>query len=139
MLFLVPALLTCCMMGKPPVGYQVALYGNPVQQPVTVVRDAQGVAHIYADNAPDLFFGLGYTMAQDRLFQMDMYRHVAMGSLSEWFGNLSLGKGVSLVQLDMLLKCFEIKKFMFYITRLFSGLFIYTFYRFTKFFTIVYS
>jgi len=59
--------------------------------------------------ASDLFFGLGYAMAQDRLFQMDFYRHVAQGRLSEWFTNLPLGNGIRLVQMDMLLTCFELE------------------------------
>ncbi len=77
---------------------------------VVVLRDDQGIPHIFADDAGDLFFGLGYTMAGDRLFQMDLYRHVAQGRLSEWFFNLPLGKGARLVQVDMLLKCFELER-----------------------------
>ena len=107
---LVVLLCLGCMVGKPSVPYQGTLTDMPVKRPVTVVRDTQGVPHIYASNACDLYFGLGYTMAQDRLFQMDTYRHVALGRLSEWFGNLSLGQGVSLVQVDMLLKCFDLER-----------------------------
>ncbi len=97
-----------CIMGKPSTLYQGEVPGQPVTQAVTVVRDAQGVPHIFAEDPGDLFFALGYTMAQDRLFQMDMYRHVARGRLCEWFGNLPLGKGMRLVQMDMLMKCFEL-------------------------------
>ena len=51
--------------------------------PVRVVRDTHGVPHIAAANMKDLFFAQGYTIAQDRLWQMDMARRVAAGELSE--------------------------------------------------------
>lgn len=54
--------------------------------PVDVRRDAQGVPHIYADTAEDLFRAQGYVHAQDRFFDMDFRRHVTSGRLSEWFG-----------------------------------------------------
>jgi penicillin amidase len=54
--------------------------------PVRVLRDAQGVPHITAANAEDLFFAQGYVTAQDRLWQMDMSRRYAAGELSEILG-----------------------------------------------------
>jgi penicillin amidase len=54
--------------------------------PVEVRRDAWGVPQIYAQNEHDLFFAQGYTHAQDRLWQMEMNRHVSSGSLSQLFG-----------------------------------------------------
>ena len=53
---------------------------------VTVLRDAQGVPQIYADNAQDLFRAQGYVAAQDRFFQMDVRRHITAGRLSEMIG-----------------------------------------------------
>ena len=53
---------------------------------VEVLRDAQGVTHIYADTPEDLFMGQGFTAAQDRFFQMDLRRHVTSGRLSELVG-----------------------------------------------------
>ena len=41
---------------------------------VEVIRDRWGVPHIYAQNTDDLFFAQGYVMAQDRLWQMEMWR-----------------------------------------------------------------
>ncbi len=90
--------------------YHGDLTGNPVSAPVQIVRDLQGVPHIYADTTEDLFFGLGYAMAQDRLSQIDFFRHVALGKMSEYIGNIPLGKGLRLVQVDMLLKCFELEE-----------------------------
>lgn len=53
---------------------------------VTVIRDAQGVPQIYADDSLDLFRAQGYVQAQDRFFEMDYRRHVTAGRLSELVG-----------------------------------------------------
>jgi penicillin amidase len=55
--------------------------------PVTVRRDAHGVPHIEAATQDDLFFAQGYVVAQDRLWQMDMYRRNANGELAEVLGS----------------------------------------------------
>lgn len=57
-----------------------------LRAPVEVVRDRWGVAHIYAQNRHDLFFAQGYVQAQDRLWQMDMWRRINEGRLSEILG-----------------------------------------------------
>ena len=54
--------------------------------PVRIVRDTWGVPHIYAQNEADLFFAQGFVQAQDRLFQMDLWRRSAQGRLSEVLG-----------------------------------------------------
>jgi penicillin G amidase len=58
-----------------------------LQTSVEVDRDAQGVPQLYASNSHDLFFAQGYVQAQDRFWQMDVYRHVTAGRLSEMFGS----------------------------------------------------
>lgn len=62
----------------------IALAG--LTAPVSVIRDAQGVPHITAQNAADLFFAQGYVTAQDRLWEMDMSRRYTAGELSEVLG-----------------------------------------------------
>ena len=47
-----------------------------LQQPVTVLRDRWGVAHIYAQDQHDLFFAQGFVAAQDRLFQITPSRQI---------------------------------------------------------------
>jgi len=64
---------------------------------VEVLRDDLGVPHIYASNPHDLFFAQGYTHAQDRFYQMDFWRHIGAGRLSEMFG-------ASQVETDMFLR-----------------------------------
>lgn len=54
---------------------------------VRVVRDRWGVPHIYAHNTADLFFAQGFVQAQDRLFQMDLWRRGTQGYLSEVLGD----------------------------------------------------
>src|SRR5437870_8701010 len=54
--------------------------------PVRVVRDRWGVPHIYARSRDDLFFAQGFVQAQDRLFQMDLWRRSSQGRLSEVLG-----------------------------------------------------
>jgi penicillin amidase len=57
-----------------------------LREPVEVVRDRWGVPHIYARNTDDLFFAQGYVVAQDRLWQMEMWRRQREGRLSEILG-----------------------------------------------------
>jgi Protein related to penicillin acylase len=53
---------------------------------VEVLRDRWGVPHIYAKNMDDLFFAQGYVQAQDRLWQMEMWRRIGDGTLAEVMG-----------------------------------------------------
>ncbi|CAN5446035.1 penicillin acylase family protein [soil metagenome] len=57
-----------------------------LQQPVEIIRDSWGVNHIYAKNEHDLFFAQGYSAAQDRLFQLEIWRRQATGTVSELLG-----------------------------------------------------
>ena len=53
---------------------------------VEILRDRAGVPHIYASTTPDLWFGVGLAMAQDRLWQMDRLRRRALGRQAEILG-----------------------------------------------------
>lgn len=53
---------------------------------VEVIRDAHGIAQLYADTDADLLRAQGYVHAQERFFEMDVRRHVTSGRLSELFG-----------------------------------------------------
>lgn len=57
-----------------------------LEQPVEVIRDRWGVPHIYAKTVADLFFAQGFVAAQDRLWQLDIWRRTAEGKLSEILG-----------------------------------------------------
>ena len=54
-----------------------------LEQAVSVYRDSLGIPHIYADSETDLYRTVGYVMAQDRLWQMDLLRRITTGRLSE--------------------------------------------------------
>ena len=70
--------------------------------PVTVRRDAHGVPHIEAANQDALFVAQGYVTAQDRLWQMDLYRRSANGELAEILGS-------ALVNRDLAQRVFEFR------------------------------
>jgi penicillin amidase len=61
-----------------------------LKEPVEVLRDRWGVPHIYAKNQDDLFFAQGFVTAQDRLFQMDLWRRLAVGETAEVLGRRGL-------------------------------------------------
>jgi len=68
---------------------------------VTVYRDKYAVPHIYAQNEQDLYMAVGYCMAQDRLFQMDLIRRVTTGRLAEVVGEKA-------VKIDHLMRALRI-------------------------------
>ena len=61
-----------------------------LEAPVDIYRDAFGVPHIYAQNEHDLLFAQGYTHAQDRFWQMEFWRHVSAGRISEIAGEATV-------------------------------------------------
>ncbi|EDM71916.1 penicillin amidase family protein [Roseobacter sp. AzwK-3b] len=70
--------------------YDKSLTVAGLSAPVEIVRDHANVPHIFGQGDADTFFGLGYTHAQDRLWQMVMLRRTAQGRLSEVFGPRTL-------------------------------------------------
>lgn len=57
-----------------------------IAAPAEVLRDADGVPHVFAKSERDAWFAMGYIHAQDRLWQMEFQRRVAQGRLSEFLG-----------------------------------------------------
>ena len=72
----------------PQISGKLNVYG--LKDDVSVKRDQWGVPHIQASNSDDLFFAQGFVHAQDRLWQMELNRRVANGTLSELFGELTV-------------------------------------------------
>ena len=97
------------------VAYYVLLHFNHIALPdynkninlkglkgkVEVYRDAYAIPHVYAENEEDLYRVVGYLMAQDRLWQMDLLRRLTLGKLSEIFGN-------DLLKTDILMRSLQI-------------------------------
>ncbi|MGC1503678.1 MAG: penicillin acylase family protein [Sulfitobacter sp.] len=69
--------------------------------PVEIVRDNANVPHIFGQTDADVFFGLGFAQAQDRLWQMTMLRRTAQGRLSELFGASTLDIDKLMRRLDL--------------------------------------
>ncbi|MCC7418026.1 MAG: penicillin acylase family protein [Acidobacteria bacterium] len=65
-----------------------------LQQPVEVLRDRWGINHIYAANEHDLFFAQGYNAARDRLFQFEIWRRQATGTVAEILGPRELTRDI---------------------------------------------
>ena len=67
---------------------------NGITDEVEVLRDNYGINHIYANNQNDLFFMQGYLAAKDRLFQFEIWRRQATGTVSEIFGEDELERDI---------------------------------------------
>lgn len=65
-----------------------------LHQPVEILRDRWGIAHIYARGEEDLFFAQGYSAARDRLFQFEMWRRRATGTVAEILGQRELKRDI---------------------------------------------
>ena len=81
--------------------YAATWESEGISAQVEVVRDNASVPHIYGTNDADVFFGLGFAHAQDRLWQMTMLRRTAQGRLSELFGERTLRTDELLRRLDL--------------------------------------
>ncbi len=58
----------------------------PASETVDIVRDFWGVPHIFASSSEAAFYGLGYSTAEDRMFQMEYSRRIVKGTISEIMG-----------------------------------------------------
>lgn len=72
-----------------------------ISAPVEIVRDNSNVPHIFGETDPDVFFGIGYAHAQDRLWQMTLLRRTVQGRLSELFGQRT-------VKIDTLVRRYDL-------------------------------
>ena len=84
-------LVASCRQAAPPPPPLVAQVTGTIEvsglaAPARIVRDRWGVPHIYAESQEDLFFAQGFVQAQDRLFQMDLWRRSVQGRLSQVLG-----------------------------------------------------
>ena len=63
-----------------------------LEQPVEILKDRWGISHIYARTERDLFFAQGYNAARDRLFQLEIWRRQATGTVAEILGPRELAR-----------------------------------------------
>ena len=96
---LVLLLVLICFASAPNSGktatQQTAIQIKGIKDRVTIRRDERGIPYVEAKNDEDLYFGQGYAIAEDRLWQMDLFRRTARGELAE-----VLGAGPNNVALD---------------------------------------
>lgn len=76
---------------------------NNLEEEVNVFRDSLGIPHVFAKNEKDLYRVTGYLLAQDRLWQMDLFRRATTGRLAEIFGE-------DLVETDILMRSLRIEE-----------------------------
>ncbi len=81
--------------------YDQTLEVQGLTAPVEIIRDTANVPHIIGETDPDVFYGLGYAHAQDRLWQMTVMRRTAQGRLSEVFGARTVPIDKLLRRLDL--------------------------------------
>ncbi len=88
------ALLAAALLALPAAAQdetrQVAGLGAPVE----VLQDRWGMDHIYAESEEDLFFAQGYRAAESRLFQFEMWRRQATGTVAEILGPAELERDI---------------------------------------------
>ncbi len=80
------ALFTLASTGRSHPRLDGAVQAAGLDGPITVRRDMYGVPHIEAQSESGAWYGLGYVHAQDRLFQLDVRRHLVHGRVSELLG-----------------------------------------------------
>ena len=107
-LFLVLAVLTVAAIGiaiwfasRSLPDYNATYQLRGVSAPLTIVRNNSDIPHIFGESDADVFFGLGFAHAQDRLWQMTMMRRTAQGKLSELFGQRT-------VRIDEMMRRFDL-------------------------------
>ncbi|MGR3540929.1 MAG: penicillin acylase family protein [Hasllibacter sp.] len=72
-----------------------------VTAPVEIVRDVHAIPHVFGATDADVFFGLGFAHAQDRLWQMTLLRRTVQGRLSEIFGPDTVRTDALMRRLDL--------------------------------------
>ncbi|MGH3117131.1 MAG: penicillin acylase family protein, partial [Gaiellales bacterium] len=75
--------------------YKSSMLGQPGTEEipkagVRIVRDDYGVPSVYGDTESDMWWGMGYAIARDRLFQIEAFRRATTGTLAEILGKGAL-------------------------------------------------
>lgn len=95
-------LIACCLaVAAGPAAGQSATTLEGLLDSAEILRDSRHIPHIFANNEHDLLFLQGWVQAQDRLFQMDVARRRASGTLAELLGPGVIAEDVELRNLGM--------------------------------------
>lgn len=68
--------------------------GSNTLEEIEILRDEYGESHVYADSLYGLGYGNGYVQAGDRLFQMDLVRHIGYGNSASVLGPAQLSSDI---------------------------------------------
>jgi penicillin amidase len=82
------------LIGAPLLAETETLRIDGLEEPVEILIDNWGISHIYAKNESDLFFAQGFNAARDRLFQLEMWRRQATGTVAEILGRKELQRDI---------------------------------------------
>ena len=91
-LLLLATLGAFCISGREAKKETVSIPG--LTDSVEIIKDRWGISHIFARSQKDLFFAQGYNVARDRLFQLEIWRRQATGTLAEILGDKALKRDI---------------------------------------------
>jgi penicillin amidase len=105
-------LLLCLLLSSVGIAYFGLPYLNSYQQdgeisfreldhPVTVHRDKLGVPYVFAENIADAIRAQGFVIAQDRVFQIEMYRAIISGKLASIVGESGIDSDIKMLVLGI--------------------------------------
>ena len=95
--FYCSTLTVCLVLAFSPVARAqetTRLEADGLEQPVEILVDRWGISHVYAETEHDLFYAQGWNAARDRLFQLELWRRQATGTVSEILGPRELQRDI---------------------------------------------
>lgn len=79
---------------NPQIDGQITIKG--IDHKVEIIRDRWGMPHIFGESLKNVVFGQGYAHAQERLWQMDLFRRIVAGRVSEILGKPGLSTDIAM-------------------------------------------
>jgi len=92
-------LLLAALFAAPTTADEIHVEG--LRAPAEVLEDSEGIPHAFVRSERDAYFLMGYLHSRDRFFQMDFFRHVFDGTLTEFVGGGALGSDTNFRSFDL--------------------------------------
>src|SRR3990170_6730753 len=86
--------VTLALGEQKPIPAKADLEIEGLTRPVEIIKDRWGISHIFAQNKDDLFFAQGFNVASDRLFQLELWRRQATGTVAEILGKKAVRRDI---------------------------------------------
>jgi penicillin amidase len=93
LMLLLLAISTACLHSRTEAKKETLIIPG-LEEPVEIIKDRWGISHVFAQNHTDLFFAQGFNVARDRLFQLEIWRRQATGTLAEILGEKALNRDI---------------------------------------------